>query len=630
MKVTTITLDTYKQKVGGGDAFNLTDSFNGRVGDEQVPLTVFFKERGLVPQINGEVVPFITGFVGELDENGVVTADTGEAVSYTGSTDDVVGLGHVKMNLPGTMFPQEGYFYGFLGLETLDHSQRVSTFSVWFHVYNGNPDMFVNKEPFRTELQKILDDAEQLLTKQGSKFNDAFTDWGQQVAKLLTNLNGDYAQIQTTTNAIKSSLSALEDKIKEDGLLTVGEASDLIKSILDSTGVTAALANFDQFSTSLGQMTIDDVDGGIPDYMDVTLSTAQNALDTSKFNLVFGTDHHYDIATTYNPFGGDSIANIGDLWESGLRKVLNMTSLTNADAIVFGGDNVDEPAVDDVSLEKKMMMKELGDFLDTAATSAENPVFLLKGNHDPNYDQTSGNLTLTNVITDKEFAETYQKNVGSYGESRSNGGNYFYKDFPDKKIRLIGLDSYDLPETVTSDGKLVYDRFTTSGFQQNQISWLATDALNVPAGYTVIITMHHPVDGTIYSDSKVINHDVVKQILTDFENGAGAKTLTGTTSGVPVSVTYNFPSAGKIAAVLSGHRHMDSNVTVGGVNYVETRCSLTSGDNMIKKTRWGYYGTALEDAFDIVTINTDTRTISFKRIGAGSEDNAVALRKLNY
>lgn len=628
--ISKITLDTYKQQIGSGDAFNLSDSFNGRVGDEQVPLVVQFKERGLPQQFDDGLVPFMSGFVGSLDENDQVTAETGEAVSYTGSRDDVVGLGRVKMNLPGTMFPQEGYFYGFLGLQTADGSKRITTFNVWFHVYNGNPDMFVNKEPFRTELQKVLDEAESLLTTESSKFNTAFIDWGQQVTKLLTNLNGDYANIQTITDAIKASLASLEDKIKQDGLLTVGEAGDLIKSILESTGVTAALANFDQFSTSLDQMTIDDVDGGIPSYMQVSLGTAQNAMDTDKFNLVFGTDHHYDIATTYNPFGGDSTANIGDMWESGLRKVLNMTSLTNADAIVFGGDNIDEPAVDDVKLEKRMMLKELGDFLDVASTSAENPVFLLKGNHDPNYDHSASDLTLANVITDKELTLAYQKNVAGYGESRSNGSNYFYKDFPDKKVRLIGLNSYDLPETVTSDGKLVYDQFTTSGFQQNQISWLATDALNVPDGYTVIIAMHHPVDGIFYSDPKVINHDVVKQILTDFESGAGAKTLTGSTAGVPVSVTYNFPSAGKIAAVLSGHRHMDSNVTVAGVNYVETRCSLTVGDNMIKKSRWGYFGTPLEDAFDIVTINTDNRTINFKRCGAGSEDNAVSMRKLNY
>ena len=174
--ISTITLDTYKQQIGSGDAFNLSDSFNGRVGDEQVPLVVQFQERGMAQQFQDGLVPFMSGFVGSLDENDQVTAETGEAVSYVGTSDDVVGLGRVKMNLPGTMFPQEGTFYGFMGLQNTD-GKRITTFSVWFHVYNGNPDMYVNKAPFRSELQKLLDAAQTLVNTEGKQFKAAMIDW---------------------------------------------------------------------------------------------------------------------------------------------------------------------------------------------------------------------------------------------------------------------------------------------------------------------------------------------------------------------------------------------------------------------------------------------------------------------
>ncbi|MBF9193929.1 hypothetical protein I4I21_15820, partial [Lactiplantibacillus plantarum] len=55
--ISTITLDTYKQKINSDDAFDLSDSFNGRVGDEQVPLVVQFKERGLAQQFQDGLVP---------------------------------------------------------------------------------------------------------------------------------------------------------------------------------------------------------------------------------------------------------------------------------------------------------------------------------------------------------------------------------------------------------------------------------------------------------------------------------------------------------------------------------------------------------------------------------------------
>ncbi|RDF83584.1 hypothetical protein DQM22_05800 [Lactiplantibacillus plantarum] len=217
--ISTITLDTYKQQISSDDAFNLSDSFNGRVGDEQVPLVVQFKERGLAQQFQDGLVPFMTGFVGSLDENDQVTAETGEAVSYVGTSDDIVGLGRVKMNLPGTMFPQEGYFYGFLGLQNAD-GKRVTTFNVWFHVYNGNPDMFVNKSPFRTELQKLLDAVQLLIDDADGDLNK----WKQKLTDLFTALSAQGADTATL-------LTTLQAQIKQSNLFTQGQMDELLGSL---------------------------------------------------------------------------------------------------------------------------------------------------------------------------------------------------------------------------------------------------------------------------------------------------------------------------------------------------------------------------------------------------------------
>lgn len=229
--ISTITLDTYKQQIGSGDAFNLSDSFNGRVGDEQVPLVVQFQERGLAQQFQDGLVPFLTGFVGSLDENGQVTAETGEAVSYVGTSDDIVGLGRVKMNLPGTMFPQEGFFYGFLGLQNAD-GKRVTTFNVWFHVYNGNPDMFVNKAPFRTELQKLLDSVQSLINDANGDLNT----WKQKLTDLFTTLSAQGANTETL-------LTTLQAQIKQSNLFTQGQMDELMGTLSNFKPVGANLTD---------------------------------------------------------------------------------------------------------------------------------------------------------------------------------------------------------------------------------------------------------------------------------------------------------------------------------------------------------------------------------------------------
>ncbi|MGA3557332.1 hypothetical protein ACA614_13425 [Lactiplantibacillus plantarum] len=228
--ISTITLDTYKQKISSGDAFNLSDSFNGRVGDEQVPLVVHFKERGLAHRFEDGLVPFLTGFVGSLDENDQVTAETGEAVSYVGTSDDIVGLGRVKMNLPGTMFPQEGFFYGFLGLQNAD-GKRVTTFSVWFHVYNGNPDMFVNKEPFRSELQKLLDSVEQLIDKTNGTIQAKLIEWQDQINALITNGNANLDTYNQRLKLAQEQLDGLESQIKAGKIPTQADLDAIISYV---------------------------------------------------------------------------------------------------------------------------------------------------------------------------------------------------------------------------------------------------------------------------------------------------------------------------------------------------------------------------------------------------------------
>lgn len=376
--------------------------------------------------------------------------------------------------------------------------------------------------------------------------------------------------------------------------------------------------------------TYEDIDGGIPAYNEGPLLDIKSGIDTSLFNFGFGTDYHYDSETTFVSFPESNTTpeNAMRYYASGLRKSLNLLSLSNKlDAVIFNGDNVDQPNISDVNVERKTMLKQHNDFATTAFSGALCPVFLLKGNHDCNYNLSD--RSLTNVLLDSDFAIVYQQN-GHYGENRVNNSNYYYKDFNDKKVRLIGLDSSDLPETTDSSGKTVFNRFTQSGFQQEQLNWLANNALQVPNGYTVVITMHWPLNHTVYDydDSGMINHGALKTILEDFVSGGSRSIKSDGT--IPVDISYSFSNSGVIAGVLSGHRHLDQQKSVNGINYILTRCSLISGDNMIKAKRLDYDGTPSEDAFDIVSIDTSNRILTTTRFGAGSEDASYAKRIINY
>lgn len=602
MAGTTITLDTYKQQIGSQDAFNLKESFNGRVGDEQVPLTVRLLEHGHVHQFDDELVPFITGFVGDLDEDGRVTAETGTAVSYVGSRSDIIGLGKFKMHLPGTMFPQEGYFYGFLGLETPDHSHRESTFSVWFHVYNGNPDMFVNKEPFRTELQKLLDSAQALINAADGQVKAKLLEWQTQINELITNLNGSYANIQATVNLIKEGLSSLEDKIKQDGLLTQADLNDFKIDINDR------ISKLEEQEESGELMT--DVGGGVREIFKDGISNMRAQIDPNLANIGMITDVHYTDRDNY--WGPDNAA------ETGITHILNIAAISDLlDFAASCGDNTDDNWPDN-----HFSLKRIMDYGTTWFTSMQCPSAILLGNHDDNSSHAVGGKAVGNdyLVPDSYIAKAYRNDLNLYGEHRNGDSNYYYYDIPDKNVRVIGVNDYENPNTLDSSNKLKYPRINTSIITADQIKWLASDALNVDVNTHVMIMMHCPINGTNKDNpaETCINHDVLKQLLEAFVSGKTG-TLVGVNADFPVNVDYNFANKGNLIGVFAGHVHADDYKQVNGINYILSLNSVGCSGNQPNVTT--YYDTADEDSWAVIGVDTADRHVKMSKFGRGSDMN---------
>ena len=596
-----LTLDTQKQQNGVSEALNIQEIFNARVGDEQVPFPVKFLERGKAQQFEDGLVPFMSGFVGNLDDDGKVTAETGEPVSYTGTRSDIVGLGMVKMNLPGTMFPQEGYFYGFLGLETPDHSKRVSTFSVWFHVYNGNPDMFVNKEPFRSELQKELDRVEVLIEQTEGTIKAKLIEWEKLINDLISDKNIDLSLLESRMSTAEGNLKILEEKIKADGLLTQSEFDAQIAIV--NQNIAEALEKLK------GNIIIGDnitIGKRVNKNNQSAIENLKSLVDPTLFNFVFFTDSHYDQWNDPN--------------RTGLERLNNALLMDGTvDTIIAGGDNVDGGSAlyDIVLSQHKEYINDMFFYHNEGSDK-----FILKGNH----DDASGRQIGYRRSGDKEFANTtsipdedlkriYNNAALLNGEKRNGNSHYFYKDYPNKKIRLVGLNSNDTPDTIlNSDGFLKYPGLMYMGYRQTQIDWLANTALkNVPEDYTTIIVGHvhaHARMGAnvdeddIYTDH-YYNIDLVDQVISDFMHGTSS-TLTSTTKNWEVSLKTDFTSQGKriMAGYIHGHQHQDNYTSDLGFNNIGITCSIGTD---VKNPS--------EDGWAVISVDPTKQTIQIRGFG---------------
>ena len=263
--------------------------------------------------------------------------------------------------------------------------------------------------------------------------------------------------------------------------------------------------------------------------------------------------------------------------------------------------------------------------------SSEVPSLFALGNHDINGIYASQNGLNANDFIDieKRYA-IYMQPIQKYGIVKPTGKvDYYYKDFKNKKVRVIMLNNFDNP-LVTNNGKATVDISSRSGFGNKQVKFLVEALNSTPDDYHVIVCMHQSLSKTIYSTEKdeQMNGSVVKSILESFQNSlSGSASTTYLDSRFPanhyqVNISYDFSKSTKkrIVCVLNGHHHNDRNTTINGVNYVQTLCSLPESGEPVSdikplRTLWS----KTEDAFDIVNVNFLTRKAYFTRFGAGND-----------
>ncbi len=183
--------------------------------------------------------------------------------------------------------------------------------------------------------------------------------------------------------------------------------------------------------------------------------------------------------------------------------------------------------------------------------------------------------------------------------------SYFYVDDNSSKTRYIGLSSFGL--YINNECEPCYT--------PDQLAWFKNNALNVEAGWTIIIFTH-----ALYYVNSADKLIVSPMGANDF---------------IDAIDTYN--GSGTIACVLMGHAHKDR-IHIGstGVPYILSACdrySAYNGDiNVVREP-----GTITEQHFEVVVIDKKEQRIKLFSIGGDARDGydndrgkEVDVRTVNY
>ena len=166
--------------------------------------------------------------------------------------------------------------------------------------------------------------------------------------------------------------------------------------------------------------------------------------------------------------------------------------------------------------------------------------------------------------------------------------SYFYVDDNSSKTRYIGLSSFGL----------YINNKCEPCYTPDQLAWFKNNALNVEAGWTIIIFTH-----ALYYVNNADKLIVSPMGANDFIDAIDA---------------YN--GNGTIACVLMGHAHKDR-IHIGstGVPYILSACdrySSYNGDINVVRTP----GTITEQHFEVVVIDKKKKQMKLFSIGANARD----------
>lgn len=584
-------------------------------------------------------------FEGILPDNEHKILDNSHVVFYEDPT-----TGKFRFDMPAQAFSVAGQYKQAFFRVVKDY-RNIATLEFKFEVL---ADMVVTgmvARDYISPLEDLFNTIKEEETKNVAELKKIIDDKINEITDLMTTLNQTNTATLAELNNAKTALSALEDKIKQDGLFTQGEAEEFKQSILNE---------FENFKNSINE-TFDDflnkisskISGGstnslVKDYnvkgaVGKLKDFANKISKDTGFKILFVTDQHYRVSEYItDPVQGTNYAKAFPL---SLSMTNNLAILDDVvDAAVFNGDNVDGAISLNQAYPSDMIAKIIKDnphetpnvkytksinrTLINAARDAlpSTDVYINLGNHDDN----SIAQKYDGYILDKEdLLDVYEFDSNNFGEERYDFS--CYKDYPKSKVRIGIIGAYDNPEIYDGDnsgggrGNVKYRRGYHSIITQETLNFVKKALETCPDEYTMLWFSHLPLKGYFNGATETVsdadslpirvNHELLTGMFSAYVNRR-AFSGTGTNQDYPASISVDFTkSKGNIAGIVFGHEHRDKDMqNINGVPGIVRQCFLAAS-----RADGDKFDTIEQYSFDVIELDTESKQVIFKRFGDGGD-----------
>lgn len=338
---------------------------------------------------------------------------------------------------------------------------------------------------------------------------------------------------------------------------------------------------------------------------------ATQSADT--FTMLYATDVHYIrkyafYAVVYNK----------------LLEMIQFSGHIGADLLALTGDIVDG----NTTLERQY--RDLYDVISLLRESKTTSVAISKGNHDDNSWYTYAHqLGIENMIDSKQWfnhvINPLRVNYPMTLDPENPEGGYYYIDYPFHKIRVININTNDMPIWSGENGSVPREICGqwVMGLRQEQLTWLAKALQIQKADWSVMLISH--MCPFLSAGEPIYNGDMVRQLLIAYRDGTKG-ILSGNATDFPAKVDFDFTGNGShdVLPYFYGHIHKDTVEVVDGITAISSRNLLGKAPGTIPDA-WdnAEYDPTFNGSWDCILVDKKNRIVNVKRYNMPNFDRTI-------
>lgn len=296
-----------------------------------------------------------------------------------------------------------------------------------------------------------------------------------------------------------------------------------------------------------------------------------------------------------------------------LKEMVEFSKCAGFDLMAISGDIVDGNAT------LKRQKRDLYDVINLIREAKTTSVAISKGNHDDNSWYTfSHNMDIDSVLSPDEWysyvINPLRVQYPIVLDKENMAGGYYYIDYPLHKIRVINLNTNDIPYVLDDLGKLIkeYCGHWTLGISERQIKWLCEVLKFDEPGWAVLFMSHNLPVMIEGGKSEVKNGALAWEIIKAYKNGEKGF-VKNDEKYYEAEASYDFTEnkSNEVLAYLFGHIHKDNTLVKDGITTVSTKRLLGR-----LEFDWDNIDEEIDGGWDCILINRKKRVMQTIRNNA--------------